>query len=166
MHIFISRLMTKKETFMQHDQVSSTVNALLSEQVQAVLATSAETGPMMHLMAYAYSDDLRHIYLASKASTRKVENLLRHAQCSLLWDNRSGHIQDHIDGYTCLAECQAKLVDGADSHVIKHQLLKRNATLTDLLTMNDCCIFSLTVRQYNLTLGYKQTFSWCPSEAD
>ncbi len=151
---------------MQYAQVRATVDALLSEQVQVVLATQAETGPMMHLMAYAYSDDLRHIYLASKAGTRKVENLKRNVQSSLLWDNRSGQIQDHIDGYTCLAECQATLIDNAESNVIKSQLLERNPTLQDLLAMSDCCIFSLTVRQYNVTLGYKQSFSWRPSELD
>ena len=150
---------------MHSDEVRSTVQKLLAQQVQAVLATSAQTGPMMHLMAYAYSDDLKHIYLASKASTRKVENLLLNPHSSLLWDNRSGNIQDHIDGYTCLAECEATLLVAEKSTELRGKLLARNPTLKGLLAMEDCCIFSLQVRQYNITLGYKETFNWRPLES-
>ena len=147
---------------MDSPEIAATIQTLLKQQVQAVLATACETGPLMHLMAYAFRQNLTEIYIASRSSTRKVENLLRDGHSSMLWDNRSGNIQDHIDGYSLLAECEARLLNASEADNAIALLIERNSSLEKLLAMEDCVVFALAVKQFNLTLGYKQTFSWRP----
>ena len=75
------------------------VRALLDAQVQCVLATANGAGwPSTHLMAYAFAEDLRQVYMASGVSSRKIEDIRSNSAVSLLWDNRTGNLADHGDG--------------------------------------------------------------------
>ena len=145
-----------------------TINRLLSQQVQAVLATTDKTHgiPLMHLMAYAFSTALDEIYLASRRSTRKVDNLLLQPSVSMLWDNRSGSIQDHIDGFTLLAIAEATVIEDADTQqlsLMREALLLKNPTLAPLFALPDCCLIKLVVREYQYTEAYQATEIWQPS---
>eukprot|EP00966_Prymnesium_polylepis_P096522 2236329-Prymnesium_polylepis.1 len=55
--------------------------SLLGSQVQAVLATATREGaPSTHLMAYAHTPDLRRVFLATGADTRKALQMLSNPQ--------------------------------------------------------------------------------------
>ncbi len=143
------------------------IHEVLSSQIQLVLATQDKDYPMMHLMAYAYDDSLQNIYLASRSKTRKIQNMLNQARVSLLWDNRTGKLSDHIDGFSLLAICESSILNSdLNSEMVskvdrvRQRLLHRNPTLEPLLGEQDCLLIELRVTQYDLTLGYQQTESW------
>ncbi|MFT6407447.1 MAG: nitroimidazol reductase NimA-like FMN-containing flavoprotein, partial [Arenicella sp.] len=56
---------------MDEIELAAEIANLLGQQAQCVLATMDETGPCQHVMAYAYSEDLFTIYLATYMDTRK-----------------------------------------------------------------------------------------------
>ena len=74
---------------MRDPEIAGEVSALLAEQAQCVLATMDDIRPCQHMMAYAYSDDLFTIYLATLMDTRKFRNMLSNPRVSMMWDNRS-----------------------------------------------------------------------------
>lgn len=85
----------------KHAMISaqSQVRALLTSQVQVVLATiSADLSPHTALMAYSTSEDLKNIYLTTLLASRKAENMIKRPNVSLLFDNRTGNLKDHGDG--------------------------------------------------------------------
>lgn len=149
---------------MNNDEVAAAIHTLMHQQVQAVLATHGETGPMMHLMAYAFSQPLDHVYIASRLNTRKVENLLRDPRASMLWDNRTGNIDDHVQGYSLLAECEAERISLPESKDAAALLSQRNTSLKNLLALDDCCCFRLNIKVYNFVLGYKEVYRWIPND--
>ena len=144
--------------------MKSTWKQSLAATVQAVLATQGESGPMMHLMAYAFNPSLDAIYFASRSGTRKVVNLLNIPRASMLWDNRTGDMLDHIEGFSLLAEGITQRFTDEESHSIETLLSSRNPSLQNLLTLEDCYCFQLTVSQYSLTMGYRETFQWLPGQ--
>ena len=131
-------------------------------QAQCVLATMNEDRPVQHIMAYGYARDLGTIYLATYMNTRKFRNMLANPGVSVLWDNRSGNVQDHLDGYSLTAMGSASLMTGPEHDVARDNILTRNPTLKDLLSSTDCRLFSVVIDEYQWTTGYKQVSRYRP----
>jgi hypothetical protein len=67
---------------------------LFASQRSAVLATSEDGQPYLSLMAFAASDDLKFLVLASPRSSRKYRNLIADSRVALLVDNRTNQPHD------------------------------------------------------------------------
>lgn len=147
---------------MSNAALSKEINALLTAQVQGVLATLDGEQPCLHLMAYAFSDDLADIYLASYADTRKVSNMLNQPRVSLLWDNRTGNNRDHVEGMALNATGEARLLDGTVRQGAIAKLLVRNPSLEKLLGDEKTAVFAVSVARYVFAQGYTKVREYCP----
>jgi len=141
-------------------ELAAVISDLLDQQAQCVLATMGETSPYQHLMAYAFSDDLFTIYLATYMDTRKFRNMQLNPNVSLIWDNRKGNIQDHLDGYSLSATGLADQLEGTSQEEARKAIRSRNTTLDNLLTHANCRLFSINLEEYTLTKGYDQVFQF------
>ena len=150
---------------MEKPELATEISVLLSQQDQSVLATMNETGPCQHLMAYAFSEDLFTIYLATYMDTRKFRNMLSNPNVSLMWDNRIGSIKDHVDGYSLTATGIAELLEGQPREIASEALLSKNSTLGNLLSNANCQLFSVSLNEYTWTRGYDNVFKYCANEA-
>ncbi len=147
---------------MEELELAGEISKLLGQQAQCVLATMGETGPCQHLMAYAFSEDLFTIYLATYMDTRKFRNMLLTPNVSMIWDNCKGSIQDHVDGYSLTATGMADLLEGQAQKKARRAILSRNATLDNLLSHANCRLFSVSLEDYTLTRGYDHVFRFGP----
>jgi nitroimidazol reductase NimA-like FMN-containing flavoprotein (pyridoxamine 5'-phosphate oxidase superfamily) len=143
---------------MEEIELAAEIADLLGQQAQCVLATMDETGPCQHVMAYAYSEDLFTIYLATYMDTRKFRNMLSNPKVSMIWDNCQGGIQDHVDGYSLTATGTAELLEGKAQDKPRAAILARNSTLAKLLSQENCRLFSVVLDGYTLTIGYDHVF--------
>ena len=148
---------------MDKKQLQSKIHRLLNQQLQCVLATINGACPMQHMMAYSFSPDLSRIYLATYKNTRKFSNMVSNPIVSVFWDNRSGSVQDHLDGYSLTANGHATLLADNDQSRAREAILSRNATLKDLLNHPDCRLFEVVVDEYQWTTGYNQVFRFKPT---
>lgn len=146
---------------MEKLELSAQIADLLEQQAQCILATIDETGPCQHVMAYAYSEDLFTIYFATYMDTRKFRNMLSNPKVSIMWDNRKGAIQDHVDEYSLNAIGIAELLEGQAQDKPRAAILSRNSTLEKLLSQENCRFFSVVLDEYTLTRGYDHVFSFC-----
>ena len=142
--------------------LSTEISSLLSEQAQCVLATIDDTSPCQHMMAYAYSEDLFTIYLATLMDTRKFRNMLSNPRVSMMWDNRSGKARDHVEGTSLTATGKAFLLEGADHELASNLVAARNSTLRSLLSDEDCRLFSVELEEYTWTRGYRMVYQLRP----
>jgi nitroimidazol reductase NimA-like FMN-containing flavoprotein (pyridoxamine 5'-phosphate oxidase superfamily) len=147
---------------MEELELAEEISELLGQQAQCVLATMDETCPCQHLMAYAFSEDLFTIYLATYMDTRKFRNMLSNPNVSMIWDNCKGRIQDHVDGYSLTATGMADLLEGQAQEKARRAILSRNATLDNLLSHANCRLFSVSLEEYTLTRGYDHVFRFGP----
>ena len=136
------------------------IASLLEQQVQCVLATIDDRRPCQHMMAFACSEDLSRIYLATYMDTRKYRNMLSNPMVSILWDNRSGSADDHVQGISLIALGRAELLDGPSQADIGQALLARNPALKSLLEDQSCRIFVVRVEDYQWTRGYQQVLGY------
>ena len=136
------------------------ISRILDQQIQCVLATLEGNQPCQHMMAFAYAEDLSRIYLATYMDTRKYRNMLSSPGVSILWDNRSGRDEDHIDGLSLIALGRAKLLPDDLQIEIRKLLLKRNPSLNLLLDDASSRIFEVRVEDYQWTRGYREVFHY------
>ena len=71
-----------------NSKVLSQVRSLLLSQRLGVLGTRFEEAPHQSLVAFVASEDLREIYFATPAQTRKAEALSKDTRVALLVDHR------------------------------------------------------------------------------
>jgi nitroimidazol reductase NimA-like FMN-containing flavoprotein (pyridoxamine 5'-phosphate oxidase superfamily) len=139
------------------------ISRILNQQIQVVLATLDINELCQHLMAYGFSEDLTMIYLASYSDTRKVRNMRATPSISLLWDNRTGRISDHNEGYCLTAQGEAKELLKDEATVAKLCLHARSPN-TESMLKNKCVVFfSISVNQYVLARGSDEVQTYTPS---
>jgi general stress protein 26 len=153
---------------MTHDKptdersVAQKIHAILSLQVQCVLATQHADNLYQHLMAYAMAESLATIYLASFRQTQKVNNMQRNPNVSLLWDNRTGNNTDHTDGFALAAQGCAKIMNTSAQGQVRQQVLSRNDSLAGLLNQENAVLISIDIQSYHLAIGYSKSLFFRP----
>jgi len=75
-------------------QLKTLLRGLFSSQFLAVLATYGSGQTYGSLVAFAATDDLKSLLLATKRATRKFANLTRHPRIALVMDNRANQETD------------------------------------------------------------------------
>jgi nitroimidazol reductase NimA-like FMN-containing flavoprotein (pyridoxamine 5'-phosphate oxidase superfamily) len=145
---------------MQAHDLKNEILRILDQQIQCVLATVNDNHPYQHMMAFAFSEDLSRIYLATYMDTRKFRNMISNHSVSLLWDNRSGSAEDHVDGLSLIASGNAELVDTDSTSDVGEILLKRNPALKVLLEDESCRLFEIMINDYQWTKGYQEVFRY------
>ena len=148
---------------MDKNKLKNRIYELLNQQVQCVLATMDGDRPVQHVMAYGFSIDLVRIYLTTYTKTRKFHNMVSNPGVSVLWDNRTGSIQDHLDGYSLTAIGHARLLPGSEQRKASETILSRNPTLKELLNHPDSRLFAVILDEYQWTTGYQQVLRFRPS---
>ena len=143
----------------------SLARSLLGSQVQAVLATACEGRPSTHLMAYAHTDCLAAVYIATGAESRKALHMRSNPHVSLLWDNRTGNLKDHGDGVLVTAAGQASLLERREYREVGLAALERkNPNMSAFLRADQVSIFSVGVEIYSVVRGYDAPALFAPTD--
>ena len=78
-------------------QLKNKIKELLDQQKLGVLATQGEKYPYNTLVAYAFSEDIRYIFFATRKHTRKYNNIMKRHHVSILIDSRTNDVTDFKD---------------------------------------------------------------------
>jgi nitroimidazol reductase NimA-like FMN-containing flavoprotein (pyridoxamine 5'-phosphate oxidase superfamily) len=139
-------------------QLQTEITKLLLSQKLAVLATqSSEGAAYASLIAFAATDDLQKIVLATPKSTRKFANIKHNPKVSLLIDDRSNNEKDFHDA-------QAVTVIGAveriDADISGNELaslyLSKHPYLEDFLRSPSTAFVIISVRSYYLVSRFQE----------
>jgi uncharacterized pyridoxamine 5'-phosphate oxidase family protein len=114
----------------------------------AVLATLSSQQPYSNLVAFAISDDLRHIVFATNRNTQKYRNILLNDRVALLIDTRSNNLSDFIEALAITALGIAGEPTGDESDKLVQSYLYRYPSLVEFLQRPDVGIISVLVTDY------------------
>ena len=148
--------MVKKMT--NEKLLQSEIAELLLSQKLAVLATqSPEGSSYSSLIAFAATDNLQKIVLATPKATRKFTNIKHNPKVSLLIDDRSNNEKDFHDA-------QAVTVMGAveriDADISQNELaslyLSKHPYLEDFLRSPSTAFVIISVKSYYLVSRFQE----------
>lgn len=138
------------------------LRALFDAQRYAVLATESCGQPLTSLMAFAVTDDLRHLVMMSDRNTRKFANLAANRRVALLVDDRGNRSTDTRDSIAVTVLGLAFEADADDRDALAGLFLARHPGLADFAAAPDCVVIRVEVNAYLLVQQFEHTLEWRP----
>lgn len=144
----------------QRQAMEEHVRSVLRGQGLAVVATHAGGQPYANLVAFAESEDLKHLFFATARSTRKFENLAADGRVALLIDSRRNREGDFHEAAAVTAMGVAGEVEGAAKDNALGLYLFKHPYLEDFVRAPTCALFKVHVRKYILVRNFQNVMEW------
>lgn len=136
------------------------IKSLLEEQSLAVLSTQRNGQPYSSLMAFAYTEDLGVILVATGKSTRKHQNIVMDSRVSLLVDNRSNSEEDFHSAAALTILGVAKIIDSEDRSIFEEIYLNRHPYLHTFLRSPNTTFIKIEVQHYLLVSRFQNVMEY------
>jgi heme iron utilization protein len=136
--------------------VEKTIRDLFRMQKLAVLSTHNAGQPYASLVAFAATEDLRHLYFATARTTRKYRNLSLDPRVAMLMDSRSNLDSDVHTAVAVTATGTAAEVNGQERDQGAQRYLARHPYLQDFIGAETCAFVRVAVRTYYLVSRFQQ----------
>ncbi len=137
------------------DQASNALETLLRSQPLAVLATHCDGQPHASLVAYAASEDLKHLVFATPKSTRKYTNILADDRVAMLIDSRSNRVSDFEQAAAVTVTGHAREQDRNTSGRFAEFFLAKHRHLAEFVASPASALIIVDVDRYSLVTGFQ-----------
>jgi heme iron utilization protein len=129
-------------------QISLQLKALFTSQGLAVVSTHEHGQPYCNLVAFASTEDLKHLVFATTRATRKFANIEDDPRISLLIDNRSNRVSDFHEAMAVTAIGRAVEVLGPEKDNLLKVYLAKHPHLEDFVMSPTCALMQVEVERY------------------
>lgn len=135
------------------------LRSLFASQKLAVLATYGDGQPYCSLMAFAASDDLKYLLVATKRATHKFANLTQHPRVSLLVDNRQNQVDDFQQAMAVTILATAAEPPAAEYDQLLKLYLFKHPYMQSFCQSPDCALLKLTVQTYQVVRSFRSSLA-------
>ena len=133
------------------------VRELLDSQRSAVLATTQPGGqPYLSLMAFAATQDLKQLILATERDSQKYANLMAEPRVALLIDNRSNVPADTEEAVAVTVLGRAAAVPPRERDNLLPLFLAKHPHLEAFATSPTCALISVQVDTYIVVQQFQE----------
>lgn len=141
------------------------VYRLLSEQPYGVLCVQGGGQPYGALVAYAFSEDLRHLVFTTPVTTRKYRLLSESAQVAFVVDSRSSETIDLMELEAVTATGRAQLIDrNGEFERWAELLVRRHRYLKSFVSAASCALFRIDVVRFLHVVRFQEVRQWIPAD--
>lgn len=144
----------------QDDKVIKAILSLLNSQHLAALSTQRNGQPYTSLMAFAHTQDLKYLVVATGKATRKHHNILHDARVSLLIDNRSNSEDDFHAAMALTVLGRAQPVEAFEHANYENLYLERHPYLEKFLTSPTTAFIKVEVYHYLLVSRFQKVMEY------
>lgn len=148
-------LNNKESALKNSDGLESLLRNLFRAQSLAVLATQREGQPFTNLVAFAATDDLKHLAFATTRATRKFANLAADSQVAMLVDSRRNQISDFENAAAVTAIGKAEDAVGEHRERLLQVYLSKHPHLRGFATSPTCALMKVTVEKYDIVRRFQ-----------
>jgi nitroimidazol reductase NimA-like FMN-containing flavoprotein (pyridoxamine 5'-phosphate oxidase superfamily) len=127
---------------------NSRVRELCDQQPLAVMATSEPHRPLLSLMAFAATPDLKTLVVVTSKKTRKYLNLMTDGRVSLLMDNRSNRPVDFQEACSITALGTAEEVSPEERPPWRELFLAKHPHLSGFVDDSDSALIKIAIERY------------------
>jgi len=142
------------------------IKELLLNQPLAVLSTQRNGQPYSSLMAFAATDDLHEIVVATGTSTRKYQNIVLDARVSMMVDNRSNNEEDFHAAAALTVLGVAKIITDEERPHYESLYLERHPYLRNFLDSPTSTFIRIVVNHYLMVSRFQHVMEYRIGEND
>lgn len=143
--------------------VKQILGVLFSSQKLAVLSSYGNEQPYASLVAFAATDDLKHIIFATTRSTRKYANLSGKLKVALLIDNRTNEEKDFSYAVAVTALGRAEEVRNPQKKAFLEIYLRKHPYLKDFVSSPSCALLTVSIEKYYVVSRFQNVQELCMS---
>jgi hypothetical protein len=137
---------------------------LIKTQPYAVLCTQGQSQPYGSLVAFAASEDLKHIVFSTPIATRKFRLLSECEHVAFVIDSRSVSSDDLMQIEAVTATGRARIVEpGPDFDHWAGLLVDRHPKLKEFVHAESCALVCISVIRYFHVGRFQEIRQWAPS---
>ena len=137
------------------------IQLLTEEQEYAVLCVQGGGQPYGALVAFAFSEDLRHVVFATPNATRKYRLLSECDHVALVLDNRPNKIDQMMEVEAVTATGRSHLIERGDEFgEWAELLLARHPYLKSFVQASTCALFRVDIVRYFHVIRFQEVRQW------
>ena len=139
------------------------IQRLTAEQEYAVLCVQGGGQPYGALVAFAFSDDLRHVVFATPNATRKYRLLSECNHVALVIDNRPTKINQMMEVEAVTATGRSHMIErGDDFDKWAELLIARHSYLKSFVQATTCALFRVDIVRFFHVVRFQEVRQWIP----
>jgi nitroimidazol reductase NimA-like FMN-containing flavoprotein (pyridoxamine 5'-phosphate oxidase superfamily) len=131
------------------------LKALFASQRFAVLATQKDGQPYTNLVAFAATEDLKHLLFVTPRATRKFANLADDAQVAMMIDNRHNKTSDLHDAMAVMAIGVAEEVVNPEREALLRLYISKHPSLETFAEAPSCALLKISVEKYDVARKFQ-----------
>jgi heme iron utilization protein len=139
---------------------TQTINRLkdfFQTQKLTVLATQEPGHPYLSLMAFALTDDLNSLIVATKRETRKYSNMVKNPGVAFLIDNRSNE-KDHFQNTLAVTGIGRVMeIEEMEKEFLTALFVKKHPELEAFVKSRDCALVKIKIDKFIIISHFQET---------
>lgn len=137
------------------EEIRSRLRNLCISQKLAVVSTQSDGQPYASLVAFAASDDLRHIFFVTARTTRKFANLIKDARVAVLINSSVNRESDFHDAVSVTVTGTAEEIEDAERNKVLTLYLSKHPYLEDFAQAPTCAVIRVTTKSYYMVKNFQ-----------
>jgi len=154
-HGDVSLVVGRNCTVQNTSQLRKTLKDLFDSQRLGVLATYGQGQPYGSLVAFAATDDLKHLMFATTRATRKYANVMAQSRVSMLVDNRSNQDSDFHSAIAVTVVGRAEEVEESERDRFLKLYVTKHPSLEDFVMSPACALLKISVDKYSMVSRFQ-----------
>lgn len=141
------------------------IQRLTDEQEYAVLCVQGDGQSYGALVAFAFSEDLRHVVFATPTATRKYRLLSECDHVALVIDNRPDKTDQMMEVEAVTATGRSHLIERGDEFgELAELLLARYPYLKSFVQASTCALFRVDIVRFFHVIRFQEVRQWIPPD--
>jgi uncharacterized protein YhbP (UPF0306 family) len=143
--------------------LAARIRKLISRQSFGILCTQGRNQPYGSLIAYAFTEDLKHFFFTTPVATRKFKLLSACRRVALVIDSRCQHTDDmtRVDAVTLTGKA-TQIPSGADYTRGVGLLKSRHPYMAHFLDAASTALFRIDVVRFLHVTRFQEVSQWIP----
>lgn len=145
--------------------VQERIRRLVDKQPYAVLCVQGRGQPYGALVAFAFSQDLRHAVFVTPVATRKYRLLSECDHVALVIDNRPNKTDELMDIEAVTVTGRSQMIErGGEFDRWAELLITRHPSLKSFVRADSCALFRVDVVRFLHVGRFQEVNQWIPDD--
>jgi nitroimidazol reductase NimA-like FMN-containing flavoprotein (pyridoxamine 5'-phosphate oxidase superfamily) len=145
--------------------VRERIRQLIDKQPYAVLCVQGGGQPYGALVAFAFSEDMRHAVFVTPVATRKYRLLSECDHVALVIDNRPDRKDELMEVEAVTITGRSQMIERGDEFEhLSGLLIARHAYLKSFVNAATCALFRIDVVRFLHVARFQEVNQWLPDD--
>jgi len=147
-----------KEGLLLHSRtvIINQLKELFKAQKLATLATQEEANPYLSLMAFAFTEDLNYLIVATKRGTRKYSNMIKIPGVAFLIDNRLNQENDFQNTLAVTGIGRVEEIKDSERERLLDLFLSNQPELEAFVKSFECALMKIKINKYVIVSRFQE----------